>query len=341
MNGFIDAFAHEGKTEALPLGYYDDRDVPYYYNVADNYVLFDRFFSSARTGSRTNHVFWVTGTSGGSLTDSLPPGGLGNLPTIFDRLQAAGVSWKFYVQNYDPTNNFRTPASGDRASQSVWVPLLTYARYLDDPALKSHIQDLGQYYADAAAGKLPAVAFIAPAGSSEHPPGRIQAGQTFVRTLISELMRSTDWPSSAFMWAYDDWGGWYDHVKPPQVDQYGYGFRVPALLVSPYARRGYVDHTTLDYTSALKFIEQNWRLKPLAARDAAASSFVGAFDFKQAPRRPDLLGLARTPPKRQVVHTAVVYQAYGAALLSPLVIVLIGAGALLRARRRGLRSRAA
>ena len=72
------------------MGYYDDRDVPYYYNVADNYVLFDRFFSSARAGSRTNHVYWVTGTSGGSLNDSLPPGGLGNLPTIFDRLQAAG-----------------------------------------------------------------------------------------------------------------------------------------------------------------------------------------------------------------------------------------------------------
>ncbi len=341
MDGFVDAYNRTGQKGALPLGYYDDRDLPYYYNVADNYVLFDRFFSSAHAGSASNHLFWIAAAPGESASDSWPPGGFKNLPTIFDRLEAAGVSWKFYVQNYDPTNTFRNPASGDRASQTVWVPLLAYPRYLDDPKLFSHIQDIGQYYKDAQAGTLPAVAFIAPAGSSEHPPGRVQAGQTFVRTIVTEMMRSPQWPSSAFLLSYDDWGGWFDHVRPPQVDAYGYGFRVPTLLVSPYARKGFVDHTTADYTSALKFIEQNWGLAPLTDRDRKAASIASAFDFTQAPRPPVLLGLSRTPAKHQSVRTSIVYQAYGAALISPLLIILTGAGSVLLIRRRAIRRGAA
>ena len=129
-------------------------------------------------------------------------------------------------------------------------------------------------------------------------------------------MRSKSWNSSAFLLTWDDWGGWYDHVKPPQVDAYGYGFRVPALLISTYARRGYIDNTQLDYTSILKFIEENWSLAPLAKRDANANSFVSAFDFSQAPRSP-----AYIPFERQAVQKVaeprrpVIYAFYGAALL--------------------------
>jgi phospholipase C len=190
-----------------------------------------------------------------------------------------------------------------------------------------------QYYRDAAQGTLPAVSFIAPAGSSEHPPGRIQAGQAFIRAIVTELMRSKLWNSSAFMWSYDDWGGWYDHVKPPQVDAYGYGFRVPALLVSPWARHGYIDSTQLDFTSMLKFIEQNWGLAPLAARDAKANSIAGAFDFSQGrARAPVLLSLERVAPSTQAVKTTLVYWAYGSAVVLPLLIVL--SGLLLRRTRR-------
>ncbi|MDW8005550.1 MAG: alkaline phosphatase family protein, partial [Thermomicrobium sp.] len=116
--------------------------------------------------------------------------------------------------------------------------------------------------------------------------GSIQAGQRFVRSLIQALMRSPYWWNSAFLVTYDDWGGWYDHVPPPQVDEYGYGFRVPAFLVSPYAKRGYIDSTTYDFTSILKFIEENWDLQPLAERDARATSITNAFDFDQPPRPP-------------------------------------------------------
>jgi phospholipase C len=247
------------------------------------------------------------------------------VPTIFDRLQAAGVSWKFYVQNYRPDVTFRTPGRGEASAQLVWVPPLNYNRFLDDPALNSRIVDMSQYYKDLADGTLPAVSFMVPYGASEHPPGSIQAGERFVRTIISSLMTSTSWNSSAFMLTYDDWGGWYDHVSPPKVDAYGYGFRSPGLLVSPYARQGYVDSTTLDFTSELKFIENNWGVAPLASRDANANDITSAFDFTQAPREPVLLSRGRAPTAIPDSRTAVVYGAYGGAvlLLPPLVTLAV------------------
>ena len=105
-----------------------------------------------------------------------------------------------------------------------------------------------------------------------------------MRSLINSLIESPEWKSSAFLLSYDEWGGWYDHVKPPQIDKYGYGFRVPALLVSPYAKRGFIDSTQLDYTSILHFIEQNWNLKPLTSRDAHAHTIAAGLDFQQVPR---------------------------------------------------------
>jgi phospholipase C len=140
---------------------------------------------------------------------------------------------------------------------------------------------------------LPAVSYIIPSGASEHPPGSLETGQRFVKTLIQELMRSSSWNSSAFMLVYDDWGGWYDHVAPPEVDEYGYGPRVPALLVSPYAKEGFIDNTELDFTSILKFIEYNWGLEALAERDANANNILTAFDFKQPARSAQFLPLTR------------------------------------------------
>ena len=128
-------------------------------------------------------------------------------------------------------------------------------------------------------------------------------------------MRSSAWDSSAFMLSYDDWGGWYDHVVPIQVDQYGYGPRVPTLLISPYAKTGYIDHTVLDFTSMLKFIEQNWNIAPLAERDTNANNFLSAFDFTQTPRLPNFFPLTRitvVPPKKD--PSRVIYIGYGAGL---------------------------
>lgn len=324
MDGFLEAFAERRGLGGQPMGYYDDRDIPFYWNIADNYVLFDRMFTSASGGSVWNHMFWVTGTPGNYEADLLLPGGFDHIPTIFDRLQEAGISWKFYIQNYKPEINFRTPGTGDEGAQIVWVPPLNYNRFLDDPALNSRIVNMSEYYQDLAEGTLPAVSFMVPSGASEHPPGSIQAGERFVRALLNALMASSAWESSAFMWTYDDWGGWYDHVPPPKVDRYGYGFRAPALLVSPYARRGHVDSTTLDFTSQLKFIENNWGVPPLGDRDAEANDITSAFDFQAGPREPFFISRTRSPEQLPGTNSGVVYLAYGAALLVAPLAALAG-----------------
>ena len=170
MDGFVEGVSTQGKDGTLAMGYYDDRDLPYYWNVADEYVLFDRFFSSSNSGSIRNHMFRVTGGPGASgASESIPTEGWGDIPTIFDRLEAAGISWKFYVENYDPTITFRSRVGDediDRGAQVIWVPLLAYARYVDDPKLFGKIVDLDEYYEDAAQGR--------PARGRLHRPGRRQ-----------------------------------------------------------------------------------------------------------------------------------------------------------------------
>ena len=329
MDGFVYALNLRNQDGRLAMGYYDGETLPFHWNVADDYVLFDRFFSSASGGSFINHMYWVSGAPG-----AVPPGGnqqdvLAETVTIFDRLESAGISWKFYVQNYEPALNYRTADEfpGNRASQVIWVPLLNFDRFLDDPNLNSHIVNLDEYFDDLANDTLPDVAFMVPSGPSEHPPSNLLSGQRFIKSLVQALMSSSSWESSAIIWSYDDWGGWYDHVPPPQVDEYGYGFRVPALLVSPYAKQGYIDSTTLDYTSALRFIEDNWGLEPMAERDAQANSLTQAFDFEKPPRPPSIISDTRgevsvkMEPKRGII-----YLVYGGGMLLAfglLAIVLI------------------
>lgn len=339
MDGFVSAMGEQLDTGRQTVGYYDDRDLPYYWNIADEYVLFDRFFSSSNGGSVRNHFFWISGHPGNLESDALRPEGFDEVPTIFDRLEASGVSWKFYIQNYDPTITFRDPGDdGNRAAQLIWAPVLNYNRFLDDPALNSKIVPLEEYFDDLAAGTLPAVSYIVPSGASEHPPGSIQAGERFVQSLIGGLMRSSAWDSSAFSWTYDDWGGWYDHVAPPQVDAYGYGFRVPALLVSPYARRGHVDSTESDFTSYLAFIEENWGLDPLALRDAQANDLMSAFDFEAPPRQAAVLSADREVVPLRTPNQAIIYVSYGVAvtIAGLLIAIAFGLGPRRRARAEPL-----
>lgn len=339
LDGFVYALNRRNQDGRLAMGYYDDRDLPYYWNLVDEYVLFDRFFSSAAGGSFINHLYWVAAAPS-STGDRMTGQSLDELTTIFDRLQASGISWKFYVQNYEPRLTYRTVNEfpGNRASQVVWCPLLNFDRFIDDPALSSHIVDLDEYYADLHGGTLPAVAYIVPSGPSEHPPSNLQSGQKFVRALIQALMQSDAWYQSAFLVTYDDWGGWYDHVSPPQVDEYGYGFRVPALLVSPFARHGYVDNTTLDYTSILRFIEDNFDVPPLSERDAQANSFIGAFDFSQPPRQPRFIPLERVESApRPEPQRAVLFVAYGAALTMAGLFIVAAAINLKGSRKGGRR----
>jgi phospholipase C len=317
MDGFVYALNLRNQDGRLAMGYYDDRDLPFHWNIAEEYVLFDNFFSSAAGGSAINHNYWVAATAGIAQGRS-PQDVLKETTTIFDVLEEEGISWKFYVQNYEPDLTYRTvdeyPAN--RSSQVIWVPLLNMDRFLDTPELNSHIVDMDTYFDDLANGTLPAVAFMTPSGPSEHPPSSLLSGQRNIKILLQSLMQSSYWDKSAFLWSYDDWGGWYDHVPPPQVDDDGYGFRVPALLVSAYARRGYIDSTQLDYTSALKFIQENWGLEPLAERDAKANSIANAFDFSRPARPAEIVPLRRSAiVEEKETNRSIIFISYGSALL--------------------------
>ncbi len=335
MNGFIHGQPAAGSEAPLVMGHYDERDVPFSWNVADAYVLFDRFFSSTTGGNLQNRMAWVTGTTG-TAQAAIPSAGFGDLPTIFDRLEAAGIDWKFYVQNYDRTVTFRNlQAMIDRPGQVERVPLLAFSRFLDDPRLRDHIVDLSQYYRDLDQGTLPAVSYIAPAGGGASTPTSVRASERLGQSLINALTRSTTWGSSMLLWTYDGWGGWYDHVAPPQIDSNSYGFRVPALLVSPFARRGYVDATPLDFTSMVRFVTTNWGLQPLAAGDPSAQAFMDAFDFANAGRPPVFLDATRDPAAgRTEPKRAIIFLAYGLALVAAVALIVVAAMRTRRPPRR-------
>ena len=294
MDAFVSAYERQSRDGTGAVGYYDRADLPTSWAAADQYVLFDHFFSDAAFGAVTNRSFWISGAGAPTAGERIPPAGFGAQATIFDRLQAAGVSWKFYVQDYNPSHTFRTTVAGRTDDQATRVPILDYARFVDDPLLRGHIADLNEYYSDLERGTLPAVAYVATSGADERSARSIPAAQRLLQTMINQLMVSRYWTSTAFLWSYEQSGGWYDHVPPPSTSTGALGLRVPALLVSAYARKGDIDHAQADPTSALRFIETNWRLAPLAARDASAGDLSAAFDFASAPRKAVLLPGAST-----------------------------------------------
>ena len=331
MNGFIDSAETYGASDgSLAMGYYDYRDIPFYWHLADEYVLADNWFSSVMGPSFPNHLYLFAATMSGPNGErytSVPAEGLDVL-TIFDRLEEAGVSWKVYVQGFDPTATFRSTEARlgltDTAAQLIWVPLVGIPRFVDDPVLSSKIVDLSEYFIDAAKGELPSVAMITPSGLSEHPPGDLKLGHFFAVDLLEALMLSAQWERSAFILTWDEWGGWADHVAPPQVDEDGYGMRVPGLIVSPYAKRGYVDSTLYDHTSVLATIEWLFDVEPLSSRDANALPFENAFDFTQPPR-PAVLPASEYVPDEEAppelplgVLNTVYAVVFGALALAPL-----------------------
>ncbi len=338
MDGFVWAQEERNLDGADAMGYWDGRELPLYWNLATDYVLADRFFSSAWGASLTNHLYWVAAQADNSH-GGIPPAGF-DATTIFDRLEEAGVSWKMYIQNYDPTTDFRSGA--EHPPQVVWSALLAFPRFLDDPALRSHIVDLDEYFTDLEADTLPAVSYIVPGGASEHPPGNVTVGEQFGTSLVTALMRSSSWWSSLFVLTHDDWGGYYDHVPPPQVDADGYGFRVPGILISPYAKRGTVDSTVYDYTSILRFIELNWGVDPLTARDGGANSIGAALDMRQEAAAPVFPDRSYPPPQLPAAGNRLaliaVYAAVAVVFAVALVWVLVPSS--VKVVRRG-RSRAA
>ncbi len=234
-------------------------------------------------------------------------------------LHKDGVPWAYYVQqgvqpdcddNPDETAAGCAPAAQGAGTPSIWNPLPSFTDVKADGQL-GNVQDLSRFYTAAADGTLPAVSWVTPSQpNSDHPPANLDAGQAYVTNLVNTIMRGPDWDSTAIFLAWDDWGGFYDNVVPPQVDANGYGLRVPSLVISPYARKGFIDHQVLSFDAYNKFIEDDFlggqRLNPatdgrpdprpdVRESQPVLGNLAADFDFSQSPRPPVLLS-ASPPP---------------------------------------------
>jgi phospholipase C len=323
--------AHGSRVDVM--GYHDARELPNYWRYARDFVLDDHMFQPLMSWSYPEHLFLVSGWS--ARCETTDPMSCTNDPVgdvrvrRVDRaerkgkphivqawtdltylLHEYGVTWRYYVERgHEPdceddaertcvqkAQNARTPG--------IWNPLPLFTDVHDDRQT-ANVQVVSQFRRAARTGTLPSVSWIVPSDAhSEHPPSSIHEGEAWVTGVINDVMRGPDWDSTAIFLSWDDWGGFYDHVVPPVVDGNGYGLRVPALVISPYARRGYVDHQTLSHDAYLKFIEDDFlggaRLDPLTdgrpdrrpdVRENASrlGDLARDFDFTQAPRPPEVL----------------------------------------------------
>ncbi|MBA3733789.1 MAG: alkaline phosphatase family protein [Actinobacteria bacterium] len=312
------------------MGYHDGRDIPNYWAYARNFVLQDHLYEPNASWSLPAHLFMVSEWSARCSRENDPmscvnalqnPGsppdrrGGNGVPPKYSwtdltyLLHKHRVSWRYYVfsgTEPDCEDDAMICESVKQGAKTpgIWNPL----PYFDTVKQNGQIQNvtsLSNYFTAAKTGKLPAVSWINPTGAvSEHPPGLVTAGQAYVTKLVNAAMRGPDWKSTAIFVSWDDWGGFYDHVTPPSVDQNGYGLRVPGLVISPYARQGFIDHQTLSFDAYVKFIEDDFlggqRLDPatdgrpdprptVRENEPVLGTLVRDFNFAQKPRRTLLL----------------------------------------------------
>ncbi|MCW2909931.1 MAG: hypothetical protein JWL68_4720 [Actinomycetia bacterium] len=324
------------------MGYHTGAEIPNYWTYARDFVLNDHMFEPVKSWSLPDHLYMVSAWSArcrnrsphSCVNDIVGPYKNHQFGKAVQQELATGqtsidlawtditwllythhVSWRSYVQNGaqpDCGNDSAetcAPVRQNARTPGIWNPLPMFGDVQHDHQA-GDIQPLGSYFSAAAAGRLPAVSWITPsAPDSEHPPASVHQGQAYVTSIVNAAMKSPDWKSTAIFLSWDDWGGFYDHVVPPRVDRNGYGLRVPAMVISPYARKGYIDHQTLSSDAYLKFIEDDFlggaRLDP--ATDGRADprpdvrenspdlgTMTQDFNFSQPPRAPVLL--ATNPP---------------------------------------------
>jgi phospholipase C len=277
-NGRNDGFVRASGPVAM--GYWTSDDIPFYYGLASTFTLADHWFGSCLAQTYPNRRFLLAGTAAGIVSTSIkslvaPPPPNGN---IMERLDAHGISWLDYYSDL--------PGVG---------VLLKYTS-----AHPEKLVPIDQFFTDAAAGTLPSVSFVDPlfeGGGSEENPDDIQIGEAFAAQVINAVMSGPGWPHTVLIWCYDEHGGYYDHVRPPRAvapddippnihvppDQPGgydrYGFRVPAVVVSPFARPGHVSRRPRDHTAVMKLIETKWNLPALTYRDANADDLLDCLDL--------------------------------------------------------------
>jgi phospholipase C len=309
------------------MGYHDQHEIPNYWAYAGNYTLQDHMFEPNASWSLPEHLFMVsewsancTSSDPNSCQNALQSPGQagkksgGKTPVyawtdLTYLMHKDNVSWKYYVAEGtqpDCENDAATCSAQPQkvGTPEIWNPLPWFSTVQQDNQL-GNIQTVDHFYTDAKAGTLPKVSWVVPNGAvSEHPPALVSAGQTYVTNLVNAIMSGPDWSSTAIFLSWDDWGGFYDHVVPPTVDQNGYGLRVPGIVISPYAKHGYIDHQVLSFDAYVKFIEDDFlggqRLDPKTdgrpdprpdVRENAGQlgNLAADFNFNQPPSRPLIL----------------------------------------------------
>ena len=273
-NGECDGWLRATSEDLFPIGFYRQRDLSFYGRAAIAWTVCDRYFCSFLGPTDPNRLFLHA-----AATDRLEnTGELSRLPTIWDRLEERGLAGRYYF--------------GNSPFLALWGE-----RY------RSICGGHSSFFADAAAGDLPHVAFVDPrftepgesSANDDHPSTDVRRGQAFLAEVYAAVRASPSWPRSVLVITYDEWGGFFDHVAPPLApltaqdpvigNDGRLGFRVPCLVISPFARRGFVSHTQFDHTSILKMIEWRWGLDPLSSRDVAANNLALLLDFTKARRR--------------------------------------------------------
>lgn len=330
MNGFVKNAVHARRLyPETVMGYHNRQEIPNYWNYALNFVLQDRMFESIASWSLPSHVFMVSAWSARCKKINLPLSCESEIGVPYNYawtditylLHKSGISWKYYINGVpkevitQKQKLLQLPTCGEDvddcasprltpSTPSIWNPLPHFDTVIKSNQLKN-IQDISQFYFDVKNASLPSVSWIIPSGSySEHPLASVGAGHSYVTGLVNEIMRSSQWKNVAIFISWDDWGGFYDHVPPPKIDKLGYGIRVPGLLISPYAKKGYIDHQTLSFDAYLKFIEDVFlngqRLDPktdgrpdsrpsVRENEKLLGNLLEEFDFKQPPRPPLIL----------------------------------------------------
>jgi phospholipase C len=266
-SGFIIAHQQDHPGDVQVMQYMQRADLPVTYALADAYASSDRWHASVMGPTWPNRMYWLAGTSMGMKSNDVPAGGF-TAPTIFDRLADAAVDFKIYY--------------GDLP----FIPLLGAGVKVP---LDGKLLRMKQFFADAAAGTLPSVSYIDPPFSfgDDHPPHDPAFGQALVASVYNALAASPQWSNTLLLLTYDEHGGFFDHVAPPagQADEHtadGFdqlGFRVPALVIGPYAKQGYLSSVQRDHTSALKHLETMFGTEPLTARSTAATDLAEMIDL--------------------------------------------------------------
>ncbi len=319
------------------MGYHDARDIPNYWTLAENFVLQDHLFEPNASWSLPQHLFMVSEWSARCRHADQPMSCINALdapgfpPDFLPRLDLHApdyawtdltylmfknnVTWRYYVQSGtepDCANDAADcpPVFQNAKTPGIWNPLPFFDTVKQDGQL-ANIADVTDFYKAAANGTLPQVSWITPSQpNSEHPPALLSDGQAWTASLINAIMHGPDWNSTAIFLTWDDWGGFYDHVVPPTVDENGYGLRVPGLVISPYAKKGFIDHQVLSHDAYNVLIEDLFlngqRLdpktdgrpdpRPTVREDVSIlGSLLSDFDFNQAPRPPLILPIHPAP----------------------------------------------